>query len=726
MPNLILTGVGPCENGDGITGTVYENTYFEEIPWSNGKFYKGNDSSNTIEFDTHIGPNYKISVSMDKNKKVSINISMIDSDGFLNNGIVGIELWDDSHKNNVGRIMDIWFSSQGSLSITDINCSALNLPIYVRPICSYCHTPLTNTAVYGYNSKCKDKSSGKLQGYKIVNAHTHVNRPDPPMLMSTSGTTAILYHHVDGHTTRIGRFKGPGDGYELKNTASDTSKAIFTDLEMGLGTHFISQTYCGTDCTNSESNRWFESVHSTLVNTWDITADCTEITSNKLSYKVTQIPGSMPSTFNYNIKCALYASESDRNSFANPVTSIQTISNNSGTVSFTGLQGNKKYYFRAWTDETKVHDQNNKADNYIDLENTTNQSFSIRNISIYRSATTLSITAVLNTSGDSSNIKCNMTCNGVTKTISASSNSTATYITGFTGLTSGKRYTINFLFYNTSGTSLAAVRYVTTYELTFSRPQTSTSAISLRTDTNSTDAVVQTQVERVSPNFTQYAWSDVENGIKKIYSDLQHNTEYICKARIKNCLACDDNGIRTTTNDSMITRTVKTNKLVVELILDKVFRTQIIWKIGIYLDTPIPSQLYGKDPITHVKFTASSLKTYVVPTEGYMCESVKRNNSSDKYVVGNTQMAYNETTRKVYSNSLPYPYCMYEVEVEITDGYNKVKKSLLAATSFPYMKIFINNDWHNAMPYIYKDGEWKAAIPMVYNGSEFKICNTSE
>ena len=434
----------------------------------------------------------------------------------------------------------------------------------------------------------------------------------------------------------------------------------------------------------------------------------------------------MPPTFNYNIKCALYASESDRNSFTNPVTSIQTISNNSGTVSFTGLQGNKKYYFRAWTDEEKVYDQNNKADNYVDLENTTNQSFSIRNISIYSSATTLSVSAVLNTNGDTSDIKCDMICNGVTKTVTAS-DSTSVYITGFTGLTSGKKYRIDFKFYNTSHTiSLSTHKDVTTYELTFSRPQTSTSAISLRTDTNSENAVVQTQVERVSPSFTQYAWSDVENGIEKKYSDLQHDTEYICKARIKNCLACDDNGIRTTTNDSMITRTVKTNKLVVELILDKVFRTQIIWKIGIYLDTPIPSQLYGKDPITDVKFTASSLKTYVVPTEGYMCESVKRNNSSDKYVVGNTQMAYNETTRKVYSNSLPYPYCMYEVEVEITDGYNKVKKSLLAATSFPYMKIFINNDWHNAMPYIYKDGEWKAAIPMVYNGSEFKICNTSE
>lgn len=724
MSNLVLTGVGPCENGDGITGTVYENTYFEEIPWNNGKFYKGNDSSNNIEFNTHMGPNYKISVSMDKDKKVSIKVSMVDLDGFFNDGIVGIELWDDSHKNNVGRIMDVWFSSQGSLSITDINCSALSLPIYVRPICSYCHKPLAKTAVYGYDSKCKN-ASGKLQGYKIVTAHTHVNRPDPPILISTSGTTATLFHHVDGHTTRIGRFKGPGAGYELKNTASDTSNAIFTGLEMGLGTHFISQTYCGADCTNSESNRWFESAYSTPVSTWDITADCTEIASNKLSYRVTQTPGSMPSTFNYNIKCALYASESDRNSFTNPVTSIQTISNNSGTVSFTGLQGNKKYYFRAWTDETKVHDQNNKADNYIDLENITNQSFSIRDISIYRSATTLSITAVLNTSSDASNIKCDMTCNGVTKTISTS-NSTAVYITGFTGLTSGKKYKINFLFYNTSGTSLSAVRYVTTYELTFSRPQTSTSAISLRTDTNSTNAVVQTQVERVSPSFTQYAWSDVENGTEKIYSSLQHNTEYICKAQIKNCLACDDNGIRTTTNDSMITRTVKTNELVVALSLNKVFRTQIIWNIGIYLDAQIPSHLYGADPITGEKFTASSLKTYVVPTEGYMCESVKRNNSSDKYVVGNTRMTYNATTMKVYSNSLPYPYCKYEVEVEITDGYNKVKKSLSAATSFPYMKIFINNDWHNAMPYIYKNGKWQAAIPMVYNGSEFKICNTSE
>lgn len=725
MPNLVLTGVGPCENGDGITGTVYENTYFEEIPWNDGKFYKSNDSSNTIAFNTHVGPNYKISVSMNKNKKVSINVSMVDSDGYCNNCIVGIELWDDSHKNNVGRIMDTWFSSQGPLSITDINCSVLDLPIYIRPICSYCHSPSTNTAVYGYNSRCKDESSGKLQGYKIVNAHTHVSKPDPPILISTSGTTATLLHHVDGHTTRIGIFKGPEAGYELKNTTGATGNAIFTGLEMGLGTHFISQTYCGTDCTNSESNRWFESAYSTFASTWDITADCTEITSNKLSYQVTQTPGSMSPTFNYNIKCALYSSESDRNSFANPVTPIQTISNNSGTVSFTGLQGSKKYYFRAWTDETKVHDQNNKADNYVDLENVTNQSFSIRNISIYRSATTLSITAVLNTNGNASNIKCDMTCNGVTKTITTSSSS-AVYTTGFTGLTSGKKYKIDLLFYNTSGISVSAVRYITTYELTFSRPQTSTSAISLRTDTNSTDAIVQTQVERVSPNFTQYAWSDVENGTEKIYSSLQHNTEYICKAQIKNCLAYDDNGIRTTNNDSMITRTAKTNKLVVELVLDKVFRTQIVWKIGIYLDAPIPSQLYGADPITGVKFTASSLKTYVVPTEGYMCESVKRNNNSDKYVAGNTQMLYNATTRKVYSTSLPYPYCMYEVEVEITDGYNKVKKSLLAATSFPYMKIFINNDWHNIMPYIYKNGKWQAAIPMVYNGSEFKICNTNE
>ena len=73
-------------------------------------------------------------------------------------------------------------------------------------------------------------------------------------------------------------------------------------------------------------------------------------------------------------------------------------------------------------------------------------------------------------------------------------------------------------------------------------------------------------------------------------------------------------------------------------------------------------------------------------------------------------------------NKLDY-WTMYDITVTATDGYNYVSKTIRCHTDFPYVHIYLNNEWHRAIPYIYYNSQWNMAAPYLFKDNEYKLCN---
>lgn len=67
------------------------------------------------------------------------------------------------------------------------------------------------------------------------------------------------------------------------------------------------------------------------------------------------------------------------------------------------------------------------------------------------------------------------------------------------------------------------------------------------------------------------------------------------------------------------------------------------------------------------------------------------------------------------------PWTYYYIVVCVTDGYNKAYVTAPCHTLFPYVKVFVDGEWKDAIPFIYTNGKWINAMPYKYNSNNWKL-----
>ena len=67
------------------------------------------------------------------------------------------------------------------------------------------------------------------------------------------------------------------------------------------------------------------------------------------------------------------------------------------------------------------------------------------------------------------------------------------------------------------------------------------------------------------------------------------------------------------------------------------------------------------------------------------------------------------------------PWTYYYIVVCVTDGYNKAYVTAPCHTLFPYVKVFVDGEWKDAIPFIYTDGKWINAMPYKYSSNNWKL-----
>lgn len=736
------TGRGPANKGYKATGQ-----YYQEIKWSDGKFYIKDSNGNETQQETlinkdHRCPNYTISFKLNANKQLAATfIRTKNSNGTQPRsgdyfcGKVGIEAWDNAHKNDVIYVQcqgnpnwnNNWAWGQnygnGSDETINIDLSGLSLPIYIRAVCSLCSSSWTELVGFArYSNSPKYGTNGTEGGgaYKIVQGHTHIENPNPPVIVKTSGTTiTVKCNPNDISANHRGYVRDVNDStwYDDNHT--------FTGLKQKSTLAFSARRYCGDDCTNEdEINKYFESEDSTKGQTWFIDGGVVEdpntSNTNSLEFQVVHYPGTNGGNMSdTNIICELYNSPNDRSSFANAI-ERKTVAGSGNVIFNNNISPNVTYYFRAWS--YNIRNANGKLDNYIDLEAKTGSVFIPIGADVLSSATTIraSIHWVRrNSIKVTSKIKCTST--NITKTASDITETSYTHTTGFTGLEPDTTYEIEFNLKDESNNEYTITKSITTKRASCSVSNASSNALKIRAKSNDESNSQMSISLYNNDGSVNQDWSDIERLDTKIFKNLKDATIYKCKIKINNCYAYDENGAITTTNDSIAEQNVNTCYLTAIVSPGSIYSYQdaISFIMNTYLSPSLTaisqtSKLYTSDPITNFTYKISNIKIKPMAESGYCTPSStaeqERSVPSSGWLV----------TERAAVISLDC-YTKYQISVEIYDGYNKIWSTpFIAYTEFPYSIIYINDRWESVIPHIYKNGKWTPAIAYLNSNNSWK------
>lgn len=724
------SGRGPSENGEYTSGQ-----YYQEVKWSNGKFLIDDSNGNVVQQETlinsdHRRPSYTVSFKLNASKQLTATfIRSKNEDGTQPRSKdyfcyrVGIEVWDDAHAEDVLFVQCngdpnwnhnwAWGNNYGNGQDETITAdlSGLNLPIYIRAVCAGCYHnkyagfPLVGFAHYTESPKYGDSGSDGGGAYKIIQGHTHIQNPNPPIIVKASGTTiTVKCDPNDAAASHRGYVRDTSN-----NTWYDTDH-IFTGYKQNSVASFSSRRYCGDDCTNDGANKYFESENRTKAKTWNIDAGCSLQSANRLVFYVnhsSNIIGSTDTLANStNIICALYGSDADRSSDTNRIETVIVNNGSSDNVTFNSLRDGVTYYFRAWSDGIK--DDRNNLDNFINVNAKTFRAFNVSRINMLSSATTVraSIKLELN---ESTRLSSTIKCNSISITLTNITNSSYTHVVGFTNLQPDTTYEVEFTVEDEHGNKYHIVDYILTKIANLEILKTSSSALKVRPKSNMNKEM---SIALYKENEIIRDWQNINPLDEKIFSNLITGTDYICKVKVNNCYAFNEGGEITEYNDSLFERSVKTQLICAEIMNNTIYSYQnaISFIAFPYLTPSANSNLkniINIDPITEFMYRISNIKIQPMIESGYCTPA---NEEEREIPIPATGFLFFKEARRIPVINLDY-YTQYKIFIEIYDGYNKVwSEPIIAHTAFPYSTMYIDGEWKSVKPYIYKDGDWIPAV----------------
>jgi hypothetical protein len=354
--------------------------------------------------------------------------------------------------------------------------------------------------------------------------------------------------------------------------------------------------------------------------------------------------------------------------------------NSSDTI--TGLSPGTTYVIEYYISGVEYGGSNDTVET---IQFTTQSSFSDLTINVKDVTGTTISTEITWDVGGSTGVIATVICNGVSKSVSNSGD-----IIKFTGLTTGYTYNITCTAKDDeSNTETADTRSVETYKVQITLSDTSTKALLFNVkicngETKSKDTVYALTGTNTSRETTITPPKDITE------DNLPHNITFTISAWIKDMVDQNNN------IDTKVSITVSTKLLGVDNIAFATHQHSIdtTWQATANGDT------YNKCQITNtdIAFDLALCSNKGVAKDEYQTPSLN----------GNCSGSY----PKLVSSGLDY-YAYYEITCTITDGYNKVSKTVTYRTTFPYARIDTGTEFKKAMPYIYDGSKWVLAPAFV-------------
>lgn len=529
-----------------------------------------------------------------------------------------------------------------------------------------------------------------------IKLHTHIDKPDPPTISSSTGKTITVKNGKDGLYCTSNN-----DGwYDTPHT--------FTGLTQGKSYNFK----CRENCPDCPDNKILES-NTVTGRTWNISGQFVDSGAKSMTFKATHIAGTGGNVNSHTITYKLYTSKSTSG------TAIATKTGNNGVpVTFTGLEPGKKYYCYAYT--TNLGDGDNNC--WIGDNVSTKEDIKVQGSTGDVSATTLR-TSVSWSAGGAKSVTCTLECNGQSRSLGSS----GSYV-GFTGLSPGLNYTVSWRIVSKydytytytiidedgkevekTGTREETIETTgsssyTTKESKFGSPVNVTSKIiQFKSNSNYPSDIME---QRISSN---NSWDVVEQDTYFIYNNLYQAKTYTIYCRIAGCYAFDTSGNQTTFNDSELSKSVSTYLLTLNGSITEEHQHSIISSWQAYVN----GVATDRDAIDGTAFEFTYMDT----------TARKANRIYQSYEVieaidGNTTGNY-QYDKKVYSNNLTWYYCEYMITVSITDGFNITSAMITGHTTFPMVWLNTNGGWHRYMGYVYTNNRWVPAPIFVYKNGKF-------
>lgn len=569
------------------------------------------------------------------------------------------------------------------------NLSNLTLPISLYFTCAGCDDAKTDEYTPWKNDKA----------WIIYDArHTHIDNPDPPTVLSTTGKTITVSDGKDGiycNTTSDGWYDTPH---------------TFTELTQGKSYAFK----CRENCPDCPDNKVYEG-SAISGKTWSITGEYVTSSAKSIVFKATHVAGTNGVASDHTITYKLYTSKSTSG------TLVATKTGNNGIpITFTGLEPGKTYYCYAYTTNLGGGDN----DCWIKAGSTKTET-TVQSNTGDVSATTLRASVSWNAGGATS-VVCTIECNGQSRTLSNSGG----YV-GFTGLTPGVSYTASwrvvstynytyiYIVINEDGeeeekTGVATDVIETTGSLSFL-----TKKATFGTPINATSKIIEFKSlsnygsDKMEQTVGSEEWYTVEQNTYVMHDNLTHNTSYTIRARILDCYAFNTSGNATSVNDSEISTTVSTKLLSLSGSISEEHQHTLVTLWQAYVD----GVATNSDAIDGTAFEFTYIDTIARKNNPpYQSAEVIQGSN------GNTTGDY-QYDKKVYSRNLTWYYCEYIVTVSITDGYNIVANTVIAHTIFPATWIFSGSQWHRYMGHVYTNDKYVPAPVFIYNNGIYREPN---
>ena len=760
------SGHGPVGNGEGTTGQFYQ-----EIKWSGGKFYIKNDSGYEIEQEVitnsdHRQPNYTVDFKLDENKLLTATFTRTKNDdgtqprsGDFFCYRVGIEAWDEAHENDIISVTCTgdpnwngnwaWGGSYGigEDQATTIDLSGLQFPIFVRAVCAGCNSQKNTVYLKGFAHYWNSNKYGPDDcygggAYKILQGHTHIINPKPPVIIKTSGTTITVNCDQSDDSSHKGYIKDETNNGSWNEIIDTTNGYIFTNYNYqtlmrhyGKNITYRAARYCDDKCTND--NKLVESDTTTIGTTWGMEARSTPInrSTSSLKFSIKHIPGTNGGTAeSTDLICRLYKVLDHRtidlnnnmNTTNQEITFIEkNVDPNTWTVEFTGLDENTNYYGVAWSDcvcnETIRINSNPKLDNIICFGGKTLSGTTFTHAT---SATTAKITSQWNNfySGAYCEITLSYISDYYNNIGSAVWSAKKTITTNggfvvFTDLDPMTIYNMNYVIKDNNGNTYEEVdEKIYTKGVNITVLKTSPRAVIFRCDSSNPN--IQARILEYSDVWNTY---DINTDIK-YYNILDHNKNYTIQAMIPECYAYNIDGTISSTNDSITNSVFETCKLCV-MIGDTIHRYQncIACNLETYVDIPptgnnqYHEMLYcTRDPISKDNYYILDSIVKPIYRIGFLNPP-----STAEFNVSPPPYQYYVNELSILYIPVPYYYCYYEITVRISDGHNIASTTFEACTEFPYSSIYHTGGWHGVIPYIYHAGSWVKAVAYMNDGSNW-------
>lgn len=761
--NYIITDVlaSVCSSDIGTDGISYSYTLSRKIyNWILDKVENKVESKEIITDESHRLPPYTVDIAMDKDKNITVTYHGCASPVWYFGYSVGVEVWDDAHANDIIRKVKtqaeggwrwgagLGLANPGPDQKFEIDATKLELPIYVRLVCSGCPANgykggdnFLGFAYYPYSSPPSRRlgtdgcwSGG---GYKIVYGHTHIDAPSPPVIVKTSGSTITVKCNPEDINDKDTTHKGQVNDIATDDWYDDDDEGhTFTGYINGANTPnykcststkktFKARRYCDDECT--EESKYIESQKTAVGATWGLSGTIKAKTSNSIKIKLDQVYGTGVDTTNIpTIKCRLYKTESEMENDDLTATVASGVKEYVGlgaeitdtkstvTIIFASLDTNKNYWYKAWSDG--IVNENNIPDNVASGSCSTGPAYEITDYSIDGvSATTAKISAAWE-SHASTGVKC------IVKLVSTdelthpspdpitidSSNGFAV----FTGLISGWEYNVEWKFIDDGNNINIQYGHLFTKIIKIHDKETSTCAISFIFTTYPQICDVDVTYKDSSGTTS---FGTLPSDEKIILSDVGFNPSIIAKINSSHPYLPGSGQRDTTINDSEITFNFITKVLSVNyrMIYTYQHKVSFIPNVNLFdsVHTPESKDIIGitKDPITGIEYRIQAMTATPIPTEGYQ-------NNALGTIADETVIYDGENNKRPYvgyrvSMPLRHYYCKYIVKVTIFDGYNYLNDEFgcTVITEFPYSILYHDDKWYKAMPFVYHNGEWVPA-----------------